>query len=424
MKAEVIYIGTELLLGEVLNTNAVFLGSELMSLGIDCYFQTVVGDNKDRIKESFQTALQRADLVITTGGLGPTPDDLTTECWAEFFDKELILDEVVLEEIKDKFKKLNRTMSPSNAKQAYRPQTADLFPNPAGSAPGIIWDVKELCEQKNISTSDFKIVMTFPGVPRELKAMWKTTARDFLSSKIDASQKLFWKELRFYGIGESSLAEKVQDLLDLPDPTVAPLAGKAECLLRLATKAPTESEANIKLQSVEAEIKNRVGEFLYGYNSDTLESVVGKLLSEKQETLAVVESCTGGLLSKRLTDIAGSSNYIKLNATTYSNESKHKLLAVSQNTLQSCGAVSEQVALQMAQGMKALAESDWALSITGIAGPGGGSEEKPVGTVYMALIGKNFQETKLFHFGSRSRSDIRWITTQEALNWLRITLLK
>ncbi len=418
MRAEIIYIGTELLLGQILNSNAVFLGGELASLGIDCYFQTVVGDNKDRIKESFQTALSRADLVITTGGLGPTSDDLTTECWAGLFNESLILDEKVLKHIEELFKKRNRQMPITNQKQAQRPKTADLLPNPVGTAPGIIWDVTEHCKNFGFGNGEQKLVLTFPGVPRELHAMWEETARPYLAKLGGGSGQLVWKELKFYGIGESALAELCQDLLDLNDPTVAPLAGRAECRLRLATKAQTQEFGQAKLLPIEEEIKKRAGNFLYGFNSDTLESLVAQKLKTQNLTIALAESCTGGLLSKRLTDLPGSSSYVKCNFVTYSNESKTKLLGVSKQVLEEQGAVSEEVAKQMAEGARKVSETDYGLGVTGIAGPDGGTPEKPVGTVYMAIASENKTEVKKFNFGSAARDDIRWLSSQEALFWL------
>jgi nicotinamide-nucleotide amidase len=419
MKAEIIYIGTELLLGQILNSNAVFLGRELSALGIDCYFQTIVGDNKDRIKESFRIALERANLIITTGGLGPTSDDLTTECWAELFDEKLILDEKVLENIKQIFARRNRVMAESNIKQAFRPASSDLLQNPIGTAPGIIWDLTKQCKKHNLGNGEYKLAMTFPGVPREMQAMWKETAQSFLARKLSGQNILVWKELKFYGIGESALAEQVQDLLNMKDPTVAPLAGKAECRLRLATKAPTEEIGLKRLKSTEEEIFKRVGKFVYGFNDDTLESVVAQKLKKQNLILALAESCTGGLLSQRLTDIPGSSAYTKTNIVAYANESKIQLLKINPALIERFGVVSEEVAIEMAEGIRELAKADIGLSITGIAGPDGGSKEKPIGTVYIAIAYKNLKKAKKFSFGQSIRSDNRWLASQEALNWLR-----
>lgn len=418
MKAEIIFIGTELLLGQILNSNAVFLSQELNFLGIDCHFQTIVGDNKKRIQEAVQIALQRStDFIITTGGLGPTSDDLTHESLAELFNEELKLDQKVLNHIEELFKKRNKIMTTSNAKQAYRPASADLLFNSVGTAPGIIWNISSKCQSPNNT-----IILTFPGVPREMQTMWKEVAKPFLAKKTTGGQVLVYKELKFYGIGESALAEKVQDLLDLDDPTIAPLAGKAECRLRLATKAQNQAQGLEKLKPIEDKIFARVGEFIYGFDDQTLEMVVAEKLKSQNLTLAIAESCTGGLLSKRLTDLAGSSAYTKMNIITYSNESKNEILKVELSALNSFGAVSEEVALQMAEGIKQLAKTDIGLSITGIAGPEGGSPEKPIGRVYIAISYKNLKQAQKFDFGHGTRSDIRWLASQEALNYLRKVL--
>lgn len=416
MRAEIIFIGTELLLGQIVNSNAVFLGQELISLGIDCYFQTIVGDNKDRIKEAFEIAIKRSDLIITTGGLGPTSDDLTTECLAEFFGEELVLDEKILQHIQNLFDKYNKKMAESNKKQALRPKSANILFNSAGTAPGIIW-------QKTFNEKQ-KIILTFPGVPTEVKIMWGEIAKpfliDFLQSQNKNSEKLYFKELKFYGIGESDLAEKVQDLLDQNDPTTAPLAGQDECRLRIATKAINEEIANQKISEVESIIQKRVGQFIYGINQETLESVLIEKLKYKKQTIALAESCTGGLISKRLTDIPGSSVCIGLNIITYSNESKISLLKVKPQTLNEFGAVSEQTVLEMAAGIINLAKSDWALAVSGVAGPTG----KPIGEIFLALINadNSFQEVKKLQLGNRSRKEIRWKTSQEALAWILKTI--
>lgn len=424
MQVEIVFIGTELLLGQIVNKNAVFLGQELASLGIDCFYQSVVGDNKRRIKQIFENALARANLVITTGGLGPTSDDLTTECWAELFEEEMLFDNETFTKVQGFFEQANKEMSPSNRKLAYRPKTSLELANDVGSAPGIIWDVTEHCRKRRIGNGEKKLVMTFPGVPREMQHMWKEVAVPYLVNLVGDDKKLFYKELKFYGIGESDLAEQVQDLLDLDDPTVAPLASLGECRLRIATKSLNEQVARQRIHGVEEEIKNRAGQYIYGSDADTLETVVGELLKNKKKTIAIAESCTGGLVSKRLTDISGSSEYVSLNLVTYSNESKIKMLNVDENILSNQGAVSEEVALEMARGIKKLAGTDYGLSVTGVAGPNGGTEEKPVGTVYICVIDSNDKEHVVKkQFGKRSREDVRWITSQEVLNILRERLL-
>ncbi len=423
--AEILSIGTELLLGQVLDTNSQFLAEELAKLGINCYYRTTVGDNPERIKEALRIAFNRANLVITTGGLGPTADDLTTECIAEFFAVPLVLDESVYEQIKSLFAAMHYKMPESNRKQALRPEGASILPNPAGTAPGIIWQIADsTCSLVGLTAIDApRVILTFPGVPRELKAMWSQTAVSFLSKTYGAG--MFWsRELKHYGIGESALAEKYTHLLAKSNPTVAPYAGNWECRLRVTAKAETEATAKALAQPVIDEILQNSGPLCYGFDGDTLESVVGDLLIKTNQTLSVAESCTGGLLSERLTDRPGSSAYITLNLVTYSNAFKLKMLGVSETVLAEHGAVSADCAEQMAIGMRALAGSDLALSVTGIAGPDGGTPEKPVGLVYVGLARENGCEVKKLSYPSRlSRKDIRLRASHEALNLVRLRLL-
>jgi nicotinamide-nucleotide amidase len=421
--AEILSIGTELLLGQVLDTNSQFIATELAKLGIDSFFRTTVGDNVARIKEVFQTALRRADIVIATGGLGPTADDLTHECIAELFGVEMVFDEAVFERIKSLFASLKYKMPESNRKQAFRPAGAQILPNPAGTAPGIIWKIdKQECNR--IRAKPPKTILTFPGVPRELKAMWHETAAPFLSQNY--SEGVTWsRELKHYGIGESALAEKYAHLLALPSPTVAPYAGRWECRLRVTAKAPTVESAMALAKPVIDEIMRDSGTLCYGLDDETLESVVGDLLTKTGKSLAVAESCTGGLVSERLTDIPGSSNYIKLNVVSYANEAKQELLGVSEEVLAAHGAVSAESAEQMAKGIKKLAKSDLGLSVTGIAGPTGGTPEKPVGLVYLGLAANDFYTGKELRLPSRlSRADIRLRSANEALNMVRLFLLE
>ena len=425
MRAEILAVGTELLLGQIVNSNAAFLSQELNSLGIDCFYQTVVGDNKNRIKECLKIAFERANLVITTGGLGPTSDDLTVETCAEFFDTKMFLDEEALKDIKKIFERRKIHMVKSNEKQALRPLGSLIIPNPTGTAPGVIWDVTE-----KINKKETKILVCLPGVPSEMKLMWAGAMNSSLSQMLFEGKQLFYKELKFYGIGESALAERVQDFLDMDDPTVAPLASEGECKLRIATKAESKDEAFEKISQTEKNIIKRVGEYIYGSDSDTLESVVARLFTEKKLSLTIAESCTGGLLSKRLTDIPGSSVFFKCSIVSYSNESKEKILGVSSSLINSKGAVSEEVAEEMAKGALKLSGSDISISITGIAGPTGDTPDKPLGLVFVSFCWqeKNSKEifTKNFRldFGNAGRNNVRYRTTQECLNLLRKHLLE
>ncbi len=421
--AEILSIGTELLLGHVLDTNCQFLAQELASLGIDCFFRSTVGDNKVRIKEAALAALRRADILITTGGLGPTADDITTECLAELLNTPLGFDKEIFAQIEKFFIAAGYAMPETNRKQALRPKGADSLPNANGTAPGIIWQLNEqLLSPLNISGHK-KVILTFPGVPNELYSMWKHTAKPFLQNYFQ-DQTIWSCQLKHYGIGESALAQKYSHLLNLANPTVAPYAGNAECRLTVSAKAPTMQEARDIAQPTINEILQSSGTLCYGFDGDTLESVVGKLLVAQNKTLSVAESCTGGLVSQRLTDLPGSSAYIKLNAVTYSNEAKHKLLKVPKDLLDKHGAVSAECAEAMAAGILQLANTDIGLSITGIAGPGGGSEEKPVGLVYIGLaVGNILSSLKLNLPSQLSRQNIRQRAANAALNMVRLSLL-
>lgn len=423
--AEILSIGTELLLGGILDTNSQFISTELAQLGIDCFFRTTVGDNKRRIKSALKTALDRSDIVITTGGLGPTADDVTTECLAELFNAELALDEKELSRIESYFSRRGSRMPDTNRKQAMRPSGADVLPNPAGTAPGVAWTLKkEILLGAGIDEPEReRLILTFPGVPSELHAMWKESARDLLRKRF-VEGAIWALELKHYGIGESALAEKYSDLLKSANPTVAPYAGIGECRLRVAAKAATLEAARLLAAPVVDDIRSRSGIKCYGQDDDTLEAVVGKLLIEHGKSLSVAESCTGGLVSKRLTDVSGSSRYISLNLVTYANEAKQNVLGVPFEILEKNGAVSGECAHAMASGVRAISGSDIGLSITGIAGPEGGTADKPVGLVYLGLSADKFYAGRKLTLGDRlSREEIRFRTASEALNMVRIYLL-
>ena len=411
MKAEIISIGTELLLGETLNTNAYFLARELQNLGIESYFQTTVGDNIKRIHEVLKKATDRSDLIITTGGLGPTSDDLTHEAISSFFKTNLALDKVVLRQIKKKFYlKGYKKMPKINKKQAYKPKNAKWISNKLGTANGIIWKMNALHP---------KIILTFPGVPKEMNQMWNDTARLYLK-KIADKNVIYSKTLKFTGIGESAIAEKIKPYFNLKNPTVAPYASIGEVKIRVTAKTKTSVQGKKLVMPIVKKILSKTKQYYFGEDEETLEELVAKKLLQKKKTIAVAESCTGGFLSKRLTDISGSSKFVKLNIVTYSNEAKNKILNVPTELLKKFGAVSHQVASAMAVGIKNLAKTNIGLSITGIAGPTGGSNTKPVGLVYFGLAYKNKVQTRKVLFGSNSiREEIRWLATQYALNWLR-----
>lgn len=414
MSAEIICVGTELLLGDILNGNAQYLAQQLAQLGIPHYYQTVVGDNPDRIKQVIEIAISRANILIFTGGLGPTPDDLTCETIADFFGAPLLEDPAVIEDITQKFAQRGRVMTPSNRKQALIPRGADILANPSGTAPGIIWQ----------PLPDITI-LTFPGVPSEMHRMWQETAVPFLKSQGWGQEIIYSRSLKFWGIGESNLAEKVSAYLNLPNPTVAPYAGKGEVRLRVSAKATSPDAAEALIVPVEKQIKDIAGLDYYGANEDTLASVVGQLLRTSRATLSVAESCTGGTLGQMLTEISGSSDYFWGGVISYDNSVKVGLLGVKPEDLEQFGAVSDIVAEQMAMGVKTRLATTWGLSITGIAGPTGGSDSKPVGLVYIGLAGPKDEVTSFkYQFGTmRDRSFIRHLSACTALDLLRRRLL-
>ncbi len=414
MSAEIICVGTELLLGDILNSNTQYLGRQLADLGIPHYFQTVVGDNPERIKQVLKIASDRAQILIFTGGLGPTPDDLTTETIASFFATPLEERPELITDIEAKFAKRGRKMSPSNRKQALMPVGAKILPNPMGSAAGMIWQPRE-----NLT------LMTFPGVPSEMQRMWEETAVPFLKGQGWGANVILSRTLRFWGIGESNLAEKVSAYLEMENPTVAPYASKGEVRLRISARAESQDSAIALIQPIAEQIQAIAGLDYFGADEETLASVVGKLLLTAKQTVAVAESCTGGGLGAMLTSVAGSSGYFLGGTVAYSNEIKQALLGVKAESLNQEGAVSGTVAQQMALGVKKQFHSDWGLSITGIAGPGGGTAEKPVGLVYVGIASPDQTTDQLeLRLGEqRLRETIRHISACHALDQLRRKLL-
>ncbi len=415
MSAEIICVGTELLLGEILNSNAQFLAQQLALLGIPHYYQSVVGDNPARLQQVMAIAAARSQVLIFTGGLGPTPDDLTTETIADFFGVPLLERADVLRDITEKYAAHDRIMTANNHKQALIPQGADLLPNRTGTAPGMIWQPRPQL-----------LILTFPGVPSEMQTMWHETAVPYLRRQGFGQETIYSRTLRFWGITESALAEKVAPFFELSNPTVAPYAGNGEVRLRVSSKAASQSVAMEAIAPVVEQLQALGGLDCYGADDDTLAVVVGKLLQAAGDTLAVAESCTGGGLGQQLTSVPGSSHYFWGGVISYDNQVKASLLGVDQGDLAQFGAVSAEVAQQMAAGVRSRLGTTWGLSITGIAGPDGGSETKPVGLVYIGLAGSNVPATSArYLFGSnRSRDAVRWMSVSAALDFLRRTLLE
>ncbi|WP_032122927.1 competence/damage-inducible protein A [Clostridium amazonitimonense] len=411
MKAEIIAVGTELLLGDILNTNAQFLSKELAALGVEVYHQTVIGDNEDRLLDAFKEAFKRCDMVITSGGLGPTQDDITKEIAAKFLGKELILNEEALKDIENYFNITGRKMSESNKKQAYFPKEDIILKNNNGTAPGAIMKGK-----------NGEIIIVLPGPPREIIPMFKEEVVPFLKTITDST--LYSKVIRLFGIGESSMAEEIKDILESQNnPTVAPYAKEMDVTLRITAKAKDEEEARDIIKPVENKIKERLGEYIYGEGEDTLEEVVARKLLQKGLTIAVAESCTGGMIASKLVNYPGVSEVFMEGVITYSNKSKVETLGIKVETLEKYGAVSEETAREMAEGIVKKAGVDIGISSTGIAGPDGGTEEKPVGLVYIGICVRGKSMVKKLNIpGNRER--VRARTTMEALNWVRLELNK
>lgn len=379
MNAELVFVGTELLLGEILNTNAQYLSQQLAQLGVDVYHQVVVGDNAERLRAVLQQALGRADVVIACGGLGPTDDDLTREVAAAVTGRPLQLDQELLRDLEAWFAVRGRRMTENNRRQCMVPAGATVLPNDRGTAPGLI-----------IPAEGGKAVVLLPGPPGELQPMFAHHVVPYLTARNGGRPlRLVTRTLRFVGIGESALADRLKDLLaGQSDPTLATYAKTGEVHLRLATRAAGQEEGLARIAPVEAEIRARLGRYLYGVDDEDLAAVVGRLLTERGLTVATAESCTGGLVAKRITDVAGSSAYFRMAFVTYAAEAKVQFLGVPEALIAAHGVVSEPVARAMAQGALERAGVDVAVATTGVAGPGGGTPETPVGTVCFGLAAR------------------------------------
>ena len=411
---EILCIGTELLLGNIVNGNARWLAEQLAALGLPHFRQTVVGDNRDRLIAEVQAISRRSRVLITTGGLGPTPDDLTTEAIAAAFSTPLEERPEVWDDITAKARSRGRTPGAETRRQALLPRGADVLPNITGTAPGMIW-----------SPMEGFTVLTFPGVPSEMRSMWQDTAVPWLHHSGLSKGVFNSRLLRFWGIGESTLAEQLHDLLDQSNPTVAPYAGRGEVKLRVTAHATSEAESLRLLDATEAELRERTGTLCFGCDDQSLACVVLEQLRQRQQTLSVAESCTGGGLGSELTAIPGSSDVLLGGVIAYSNAVKEHLLGVSAELLEQFGAVSDPVAQAMAKGARHLTGSDWSMAVTGIAGPGGGSAEKPVGLVYIAVAGPDGCFSQPIRLGeTRGRDWVRTVSVGEALNRLRLRLMK
>ncbi len=405
MNAELIAVGTEILLGDIVNTDAQMISQGLSELGINVYYQTVVGDNPERLRQVVEMAKQRADIIITTGGLGPTLDDLTKETLANVFGKKMELHQESLDRIVSFFNRIGKHMTPNNEKQAWLPEGCTVFVNQWGTAPGCAFE------------ADGKHVLMLPGPPRECNPMWKECAMPYLYPL--AGGCIVSHNVRVIGMGESQMEATLHDMMErMTNPTIAPYAKTSECFARITAKAETVEAAEALLKPVVEEVCDILGDDVYGVDVDSLEQVVGDLLRQQNLTLSVAESCTGGLLSKRITDIAGSSDYYKGGVCAYSNEVKMHVLSVSEDTLTRFGAVSAETAEALARGVAKTLNTDIGIGITGVAGPDGGTEEKPVGLVYLSVYFKGTCTTRKTN-ASFGRDRVRYQATSNALDMVR-----
>ncbi len=410
MKAEILAVGTELLMGQIANTNAQYISKKLPDVGIGVYYHDVVGDNPERLKQCLSLALSRSDVVIMTGGLGPTQDDLTKETVAAAVNRKLVLDQESLDKMRSFFSRFNRKMTQNNVKQAYLPEGCTIIRNKNGTAPGCIIE------------EGGKIIVMLPGPPSEMKPMFDETVLPYFAAK--SEYRLESRFLRIFGIGESAMEDMLIDLIDAQtNPTIAPYAKDGEVTLRITARYSTDSKEEDLITPVENEIRKRLGDAVYSNENKNLEEVAAQLLLDRRTTIALAESCTGGLLAEMLTEIPGISAVFDRAIVTYSNRSKVEELGVRQETLDRYGAVSAQTAAEMAEGIRKVSSTDLGIAVTGIAGPDGGSPEKPVGLVFAALAHKDGVEVKkLDLWGNRNR--IRHVTSLHVFDMIRRHLLK
>lgn len=412
MTVELISVGTEILMGNIVNTNAAFLSAQCVALGLSCYHQSVVGDNEGRMEEAMQTALSRSELVLVSGGLGPTRDDLTKEVAAKVMEKKLVMDMRTRDRIQAYFDRIKRTdITENNWKQAMVPEGAIVLDNDNGTAPGLILE------------KEGKAMILLPGPPGELIPLFQKKVRPYLEQLQE--EKMYSCMVKICSVGESRAETMVADLLEgQTNPTIAPYAKTGEVHFRITAREKTQEAAELLMEPVLEEMQRRFGSRIYTVREEeTLEEVVVRLLEQGRLTITTVESCTGGLLSGQLVKVPGASKVLERGFVTYSNEAKNQMVGVSQTTLEEMGAVSQETAEEMAEGGRKAAGADVGISITGVAGPGGGTEEKPVGMVCMAcsIRGKIRRET--FYF-SGDREKIRKSSVVQGLNLVREELLK
>lgn len=412
MVAELIAVGTELLLGNIANTDAQILSEKLSALGITVLHHTVVGDNPERLAEALETARRRADIIITTGGLGPTYDDLTKQTICRTFGRELELHQDILEEIRTWFEtKLGKRMPENNVQQAMLPVNCTVFDNPVGTAPGCAF------QEGGVH------VLMLPGPPFECRYMFDNRARQYLEKLTDGV--IVSHEIKIFGMGESSVEEALREpMTRLTNPTLAPYAKLNECMVRATAKAETRAAAEALLKPLVAQVLETLGDVVYGVDVESLEQVVSAALLERGLTLSAAESCTGGLIAKRMTDLPGASKVFRGGVVSYTNGVKSGILGVPEALLEEQGAVSEPVARVMAEGCRRVCGSDLAVSVTGVAGPESDDRGNEVGTVYIALASDQGTICRKLSCGKgRGRERVRSAAAQNAFDMLRRTLL-
>lgn len=409
MKAEIITVGTEILLGDILNTNCRYLSRELAAMGIEMYYQITVGDNEERLLKTLEESLNRSDIVICTGGLGPTEDDITKEVCAKYFGYELELHKPSLDAMIERFKHMNRVPTKNNEKQAYFPKEAYILKNDNGTAPGCIME------------KEGKMIVVLPGPPKEMESMFENYVKPYLSKLTD--DVIESEVLRIIGVGESKVENDILDIIDSQtNPTIATYAKGYECTLRITAKAKSVEEAKELIKPMSDEMKRRFGQSLYATGETSIEEVVAKMLVENNLKIAVAESCTGGMVSASLINYPGISSVFMEGCVTYSNEAKMKSLGVKKETLDVYGAVSDNCAKEMASGVAARYNTNVGIATTGIAGPGGGTDEKPVGLVYFGIYINGKVISKKYVFNG-DRQGVRERATRTILNDLRLELL-
>lgn len=411
MTVELISVGTEILLGNIVNTNAAYLAEKCASLGLACYYQSVVGDNGERLAAAIETAVKRSDVVILSGGLGPTRDDLTKETAAKVLGKELVEDAHSRALIREYFEKMGKEISENNWKQAMVPQGCIVIDNDNGTAPGII------IEEENTH------VILLPGPPGELIPMFEKDIVPYIQKLMPGI--IYSQTVKICGIGESKVESMIEDLIEKQtNPTIAPYAKTGEVHLRVTAKAEDEKSAKKLVKPVVKELKSRFGDSIYSTeDSVVLEKAVVELLTAKGLTVSCAESCTGGMLSARLINVAGVSEVYKSGYITYANKAKRKILGVKKGILEKYGAVSPETAKAMAEGAADASKADVAVSVTGVAGPDGGSIDKPVGLVYIACCVKGTTTVEEFHF-TGNRNKVRESSVSAALCLMRKCILE